>query len=129
MEQFKLQNKAQIAAEFLIVMGLLIFIFIGLVLISIKIGSSYKDLSGYLDANSECLKISNIISSVQSSRNLEANFKSRYLIDFDNYTIIVKDTKERATCTYYSNLIINDVTGNIKIENSNGLVKVTNVTS
>lgn len=117
----------------LFLMGFAILLFLGFAVLSIKIGNTYKDTTSFLNAREECLKFSNIVSTVQSlGSGTEIKVKSDYIVNFDKSSIIIKSAKEmgdKATCTHYSNAISTEVTKNIRIRNINNEVTVANGTS
>ena len=93
-------KNGQIAIEFLAVIGFLILAFIGFIILSQEIGTSYIKTSEFLNVREECLKFSSIVSAVQSNGpGTEIKTTTKYSITFFNDSEINVETGDITTHT------------------------------
>ena len=127
-------KKGQVSTEFLIIIGVVFFIFIVILLFSLGRRTDVRETETYLGANSECLKFSNLISAAYvGGDGTQIETKTDYLISFFNYSMIRIESvskKEEASCTFYAKIFPHyKLTGDILIKNIDGEIIIENVTA
>ncbi len=126
--------KSQISLEFLFAIGVVLFIFIFILIFTIQKKAEVSFATNYLEAKTDCIKLSNLINSVYVNQDSNVTFKLK-----NNATIspglieVNKDSQITAFCTFsvsVSNGSHNNFQvrlGNVTLRNSNNSVIVTNV--
>jgi hypothetical protein len=126
------KRRGQVGIEFLIIAGIILFLFIVIIVFSGERKIEIERTRVMLDSVSECEKISNFITRAYiSEEGIQIKTNTNYLIDINNSNIDIKNKKTGKTessCTFYGKSASYQVTGNFTIKNEKGIVIFTNST-
>ena len=124
------KGRGQVGIEFLIIAGIILFIFIVIVVFSGERQIEIERTRIMLDSVSECEKISNFITRAYiSEEGIQIKTSTNYLININNSNIDIKNKqtgKTESSCTFYGKSVSYQATGNITIKNEKGVVVFSN---
>lgn len=130
-----MKKKSQASFEFLILCGILLFIFLVIIGFYLFRKTEVEGMESYLDLSSECTKFSNIINSVGlSSDGTQVAINTNNILEVYNSSLISistplspKSFDNNVFCSIYMDVFSNsNLTGDVLIENYNGRVLVRN---
>lgn len=126
------KRRCQVGMEFLIIAGIILFIFIVIVVFSGERKMEIERTRVMLDSVSECEKISNFITKAYiSEEGIQIKTSTNYLLNINNSNIDIKNkqtNKTESSCTFYGRSASYQATGNFTIKNEKGIVTFTNST-
>lgn len=122
-------KKAQVSIEFLVILGIVFFIFLLLMVFFLDIRIDLRKLEGISKVKSDCSKLSNTISQVIAlGEGSSARIKLEHNITIQNQTIFISYDKSNLICSYLGK-VSNDVNlniGNLLLTNVNNSVVMKN---
>ncbi len=123
--------KAQISSEFVVVVAVVIFMFLGFLLFYLDKRPELDKADILLDLRNECFKISDALgSAVTLGDGYNQKLTTRNTITIQSGTINVKLT-DRADintgCSYRGDVVQSQFTGTVIISNNNGNIIIQNV--
>lgn len=95
-----IKKKSQVSVEFLFVIGVVIFIFIILLAMTLENRVDIRDAEHILKKRAECLRLSNLISEIYNAgHGTEISTKTNYIFTVFNTSLITIEDIENATFT------------------------------
>ena len=129
-------SKSQVSLEFLFAIGIVLFIFIFLSIFTIEKRAEVNFATNYLEARTDCNKLSAIIDSVYVNHGSNVTFKLKNNATLDSASGFIEVEKNSQTVAFcsFSAVVTNGTNsnfqirlGNVNLKNSNNTVIVTNV--
>ncbi|MBI2545681.1 hypothetical protein HYV81_00710 [Candidatus Woesearchaeota archaeon] len=130
------KSKAQVSIEFMFAIGVILFIFVLLSIVTLERKGEIAFASNLHEAQADCSMLANLIDAVYTSRDANVSVKLRNnatVIAGNRFIEVEKNSQTIAFCTFTSTAVSNGsdstfklVRGNVSIRNENNSITLQN---